>query len=533
MTDVSIETDVLVVGAGIGGLYGVHRFREQGLSVLGIEGAGGVGGVWRHNRYPGARVDVDSTDYCYHFSSELWEKWTWSERFAAQPELEAYLNFVADTLDLRGLFRFHTWVTGAQWDPEIARYHVSTSTGSSVRCRFLVLATGQLSAARTPDFPGLERFRGEWVRTSHWPEREVALADRRIGVIGTGSSGVQAIPVLAQEARELVVFQRTPNYVVPARNRGLDAGLVRRIGADLAAEREHLTRHTPGGSTIPVATRPTGDYDAAARRALLERQWEEGGQGMVFLFTDQAVDRAANDVVAEFVREKVRLLVEDPDTARRLVPDRYPIGTRRLALDTGYYQTFARDHVTLVDVTEDPIVEFTETGIRTEQGHHGLDLVVFALGFHAFRGAVDSVGVRNEHGASPTDGWAEGPRTLLGLMTPGFPNLFTPTGVGSPSVLANLFVQNEYAMDWIGDCIAHLDARGLRTVEATPEAAAEWTAHVAEMAEPLLRRQVPNYMVQVTPGGERVFLPYVGGMARYTSAADRVAANGYEGFTLR
>jgi cation diffusion facilitator CzcD-associated flavoprotein CzcO len=526
------DYDVIVVGAGIGGIYAVHRFTHQGLSVLGVEGASGVGGVWYHNRYPGARVDVDSIDYCYYFSTEIWQQWRWTERFAAQPEILAYLDFVADSFGVKQRFVFGTWVTSAQWRGDTARYHVTTSTGLSVSCRFLVMATGQLSAARRPEFPGLERFRGEWVRTSHWPERGVDLDGRRIGIIGTGSSGVQAIPVLAQHAKRLHVFQRTANYVVPARTAPIGAAVQRGIAGRLGDERELLLA-TRGGTRLPVGARPLSHFSPADQVAILERQWESGGQAMNSLFSDQGTNQESNDVVAEFVRRKVREIVRDPGLAEKLCPSSYPIGTRRLCLDMGYYDTFNRDNVTLIDLRSDPITEITETGIRTQAAHHELDLIVFALGFRAFTGALDQAHIRNERGAAPSDGWARGPRTLLGLMTTGFPNLFLPTGPGSPSVLGNLFLQNEFLMDWIGDCIGYLDAHGFATIEPSEAAQDAWTAQVAEAASRLLRLRVDNYMVHVNADDQsRVFMPYTGGFDRYVRAARDTAARGYEGFVL-
>jgi cation diffusion facilitator CzcD-associated flavoprotein CzcO len=532
MTRPKPDYDVIVVGAGIGGICAVHRFTQQGLSVLGIEGASGVGGVWYHNRYPGARVDVDSIDYCYYFSPEIWQKWRWTERFASQPELLAYLNFVADTFDVKRHFVFGTWMTGAQWRSDSARYHVTTSTGLRFSCRFLVMATGQLSEARTPDFPGLERFRGEWVQTSHWPERDVVLDGRRIGVIGTGSSGVQAIPVLAEHAEHLHVFQRTANYVVPARTAPISTAVQQRIADRLGEERELLLAGR-GGTRLAVGTQPVSHYSRAEQVAILERQWGLGGQAMNSLFSDQGTNQESNDMVAEFVRGKVREIVGDPELAEKLCPSSYPIGTRRLCLDIGYYDTYNRHNVTLVDLRSDPITEISETGIRTQAAHYELDLIVFALGFRAFTGALDRAHVRNERGKSPTDGWARGPRTLLGLMTTGFPNLFLPTGPGSPSVLANLFLQNEFLMDWIGDCIAYIDAHGFSTIEPSEAAQDAWTAHVAEAASRLLRLRVDNYMVHVNADDKsRVFIPYTGGFGRYVSAARDAAARGYEDFVL-
>lgn len=527
------HVDAIVVGAGFGGLYGVHRLREQGLGVLGIEGASGVGGVWYHNAYPGARVDVESFDYCYYFSESLYREWKWSEKYATQPELLRYLNHVADRFDIRRHFVFDAWVTEAVWHPDEARYYVVTSTGLRATCRFLVMATGQLSAARTPEFEGLADFRGQWVQTSHWPREAVPLEGRRIGVIGTGSSGVQTIPVVAKVARHLVVFQRSPNFSIPAWNGPIEETLWTQVCADVRAERERLlqTRSCGHMEPAPFAAR---DFTPAEQRARLEAIWRKGGQHFQVVFSDQALDPASNQIVADFVRDKIRAVVTDPAVADKLCPTDHPIATRRLCVDTDYYATFNRDNVTLEDVRANPIRRFTPTGIELADGtHHELDLVILALGFHAFTAPLVNAGIRNEKGEQPGHTWARGPRTLLGMTTEGFPNLFFPTGPGSPSVLANMTVQNEYCMDWIADCIAYLDQHGYATIEPTAEAVDAWTAHVAEVSEKLLRRQVNNYMTHVNADGSRVFIPYIGGMDRYVQQANAIAAHGYRGFRLQ
>jgi len=525
------DFDAIVVGAGFGGLYGVYRLRQQGLTVLGIEAGGSVGGVWYHNRYPGARVDVESYDYCYYFSEELYRDWQWSEKYATQPEILAYLNHVADRFDIRRHFLFDTWMNGARWHPEGARYYVATSTGLEFTCRFLIMATGQLSAARRPEFPGLERFKGEWVETQHWPQdREVKLAGRRVGIIGTGSSGVQAIPVVAQAANHLYVFQRTPKFSIPAHNGAIDGTVWSSVKRNVKAERAKLFE-TPGAGHMPVPRGAANDFTPEQQQAILEDYWAKGGQSFQAVFSDQAVNEQSNDIIANFVRDKIRSLVEEPQLAEKLCPDDHPFGTRRLIVDTDYYATFNRDNVTLVDIRSHPIVRITKTGIETSDGaHYELDLIIFALGFDAFTGSLYKAHIRNEKGESPADYWRRGPRTLLGLMTRGFPNLFLPTGPGSPSLIANLALQNEYHIDWIADCIAHMDANSFTTVEPNEEAQNKWTAHVAEVSDKLLRRRTNNYMVHVNEDGSRVYLPYAGGMDRYVKFANEIAANGYEGF---
>jgi cation diffusion facilitator CzcD-associated flavoprotein CzcO len=527
------DYDAIVVGAGIGGLYAIYRLRQDGLSVLGLESAAGVGGVWFHNRYPGARVDVESFDYCYYFSPELYREWRWTERYAPQPELLRYFNHVADRFDIRRHILFETRLTAAQWDAEAARYHVETATGRRFTCRFLVMATGNLSAARKPDFPGLADFKGEWVQASHWPDRPVALAGRRIAVIGTGSSGVQAIPVLAEQASHLTVFQRTPNFSVPARNMPLDEAKFADAAADVPGRRDHLlTTRAAITSNLGPPLR-LAEYSEAERRDRLERQWALGGQGMNRVFADQGTDQAVNDVVAGFVRSKIREIVKDPATAELLCPTDHPIGSRRLCVDTNYYDTYNRANVTLVNISAEPIERITETGIQTTASHYEVDLIVFAIGFDAFRGALDQVDIRNAKGETPTAHWNRGPRTFLGLMTTGFPNFFFLTGPGSPSVLANMIIMNEEHANFVASLIAHMNANGFETVEPEPAAQQRWTETVAEAASKLLRLGVKNYMVHVNPDdGSRVFMPYVGGLDRYVQICRDVVANGYAGFTF-
>jgi cation diffusion facilitator CzcD-associated flavoprotein CzcO len=527
------DFDVIVAGAGIGGLYALHRFKSQGLSVLGLESAKGVGGVWFHNRYPGARVDVESVDYCYYFSPELYQDWRWSERYAAQPELLRYFNHVADRFDLRRHILFQTKLKAAKWDPAACRYHVETATGQSFTCRFLVMATGNLSAARKPDFPGLASFKGQWVQASHWPEHEVQIAGRRIAVIGTGSSGVQAIPVLAVEAEHLFVFQRSPNFSVPAQNGPLDAENFASAAQDVPGRRDYLlTTRAAITSNLGVPL-PLSGYSEAEQKDRLERQWALGGQGMNRVFADQGTSQDVNDVVAEFVRSKIRQIVKDQAVAERLCPYDHPIGSRRLCVDTNYYTTYNRENVSLIDIAADPIERITETGIQTKTGHYEVDLIVFAIGFNAFRGALDQVDIRNEAGETPTTHWSRGPRTMLGLMTTGFPNLFLLTGPGSPSVLTNMVIMNEEHVNWVANLIGYMDRHGLASVAPETEAQQRWGEEVAAAAAKLLRLGVKNYMVHVNPDdGSRVFIPYVGGLDRYLEICRDIAARNYQGFSF-
>lgn len=526
------DYDVVVVGAGMGGIYGVHRFRQQGLSVLGLEAAPDVGGVWYHNAYPGARVDIESVNYCYFFDPELYQDWQWSERYAAQPEILRYLNHVADRYDVRRHFRFNTRMVGAQWDPIGHRYVIDTDGGESFSARFLVMATGQLSRPRKPNFDGLDDFTGEWVQTSQW--HDVEYVDRRVGVIGTGSSGVQAITAMAPVAKHTHVFQRTANFSVPARNGPADQVRYMRLAGKVKEVWDELTK-TPGGVTIPPVNGKAAEYMPEQQQAMLEERWAYGGQSILGVFADQGIDPDVNKLVSDFVRQKSRERINDPDLAEKLMCYSYPIGVRRICIDTGYYEVFNQDNVTLVDIKQDPIRRITETGILLDSGEHiELDTIVFALGFNAFTGALDEAGVTNEHGKHPSDNWKRGPRTFLGLMTTGFPNCFIVTGPQSPSVLANMNLANVQHMDFIGDLIDHMVGHGYTRVEASEAAQNDWTDYAASIAEPLLRRAHDNYMVHVNADdGSRVFIPFAGGMNTYIERCNEVARNGFQGFDFQ
>lgn len=528
-----MDRDVIVIGAGIGGIYAVHRFTSRGLSVLGIERAPEVGGVWYHNAYPGSRVDLESHYYCYLFDDDLYREWRWTERYAAQPELLRYLNHVADRFDVRRHFRFNTSVISARWDEDGRRWVVRTDAGDVVTGRYLVPTTGQLSRARRPPFPGLESFRGRWVLTSHWPLDGVQLKGKKVGVIGTGSSGVQASTAIAAEADHLVVFQRTPNYSVPAHNRPADPELHAELSRDLAAVRKKVAA-APAGNLTPGYVGRAADFSPKRRRELLDERWAFGGQPMLTLFTDQGTNPEANRIVGDYVREKVRERVKDPKVAERVLPNAYPIGTRRLCVDTGYYEIFNQDNVTLADIRSDPIRRITPRGIETRNTSYDLDVLVFALGFEAFTGSLDEADIRNADGLLVSELWSRGPETYLGLMTVGFPNLFLITGPGSPSVLANMNVHNVQHIDFVSGLIDRARERGADRIEPTRRAQAEWTAHVAEVAEHLLRRQVDNYMVHVNKDdGSRIFIPYAGGFHNYVRRCEEVIAAGYDGFDMR
>lgn len=523
--------DVVVVGGGTGGIYAVHQFTEQGLSVLGIEAAPDVGGVWYHNAYPGARVDLESYYYCYMFDPDLYREWKWSDRYASQSELLAYLNHVADKYDIRRHYRFNTWMNGATWDPERSFYTVTTDSGDAFTCRYLVLTAGQLSSPRDPDFEGLEDFRGERVQTSRWPRIPIEFRDRRVGVIGTGSSGVQVVTELSDKVEHLYVFQRTAHYSVPAHNGPMDREFYDQLGSRVHDTWGRILR-TKTGTLAPPVLGKASDYDEAEQQRLLEERWAFGGQSMIALFADQGTDHEANTVVSEFVRAKIRDRVNDPEVAEKLVPT-YPIGVRRVAVDTGYYESFNRENVTLVDVKADPIKCITPTGIQTQSARYDLDVIIFAIGFVAFFGPLDQANVRNEYGKTPRDGWTRGPQTYLGLMTSGFPNLFLITGPGATGVLANVNATNVQQLDFVADMIRYMKRSGYVRVEADEDAQRVWTDHVNEVSEAMIRRQVDNYMVHVNhDDNTRIFMPYAAGFDRYVKHCDDVIAASWRGFNF-
>ncbi len=521
--------DVIVVGAGLGGLYGVKRFRDQGLRVIGLEAAPDIGGVWYHNAYPGARVDVESLYYCYFFDPDLYQEWTWTEKYATQPELLAYLRHVTDRHDLRRSFQFNTRVVGGRWDPESDRWEVSTENGRSFAGRYLVMATGQLSKSRRPPFPGLDDFAGEWAQTSEW--RSVGLDDRRVAVVGTGSSGVQAVTAISKRAAHTFVLQRTPGYVIPVLNGPFDTEKHARVVASFADTRERLL-NSAIGVDAPEPLGLAGDFTPAEQQSLLEQRWHQHQFGVTRAFSDIGTDLEASEVVARFVRRKTRERIHDPTLADKLIQTDYPIGVRRVVWDTGYYESFNQDNVTLVDVAEDPIERIVASGIRLRSGRIlDVDTIVFAIGFEAFTGAIEAAGLRNEHGAAPTDHWQRGPQTYLGLMTCGFANMFILQGPGSPSTLAaNMNLSAVATMDFVGDLLAHAGRLGATRIEPEQQAVDWWTAHAAEIAEPLLRRQDDNYMVHVNDDGSRVLIPYTGGVGRYFRHCADVAAAGFAGF---
>jgi cation diffusion facilitator CzcD-associated flavoprotein CzcO len=528
------EYDALIIGAGFAGLYQLHALRDRlGLRVRVLETAGGVGGTWYWNRYPGARCDSESHSYCYMFAPDLYQDWNWTERYPQQPEIMRYLNHVADRFDLRRDISFNTRVTAARYDEAANLWRVTTAAGEQLAARFLISAVGCISTASVPDIPGLADFGGAWYHTGNWPHEGVDFRGRRVGQIGTGSTGIQAAPVIAETAAHLHVFQRTANYSVPAQNGPLSDAFLRWAKANYA-ELRAIMHGNLNGHPFNLSERSALGVSAAERAALYEKAWQHGGLKFRATFHDLLMDRAANDTAADFIRAKIRSIVKDPATAEALSDIDHPYAAKRPPIDTSYFETFNRDNVTLVDLRQDPIERITKAGIQTPEHEFPLDIIVFATGFDAMTGALLRIDISGRDGITLKQAWSAGPRTWLGLQVPKFPNLFTITGPGSPSVLCNMPVAIEQHVEWITDCIAHLRAHAIDRIEATDDAADRWGAHVNDAANATLLPQAKSswYLGANVPGKPRVFMPYAGGLARYRATCAEVAAKGYEGFVL-
>ncbi len=527
------EVDVVVVGAGFSGLYLHHLLRDRGLRVVGFDDADDVGGTWQWNRYPGARCDIESWDYSYSFSPELDQEWTWSERYAAQPEILRYLRHVADRFDLRRDIRFSTRVEHAWWDEETRRWSVTTNRGDAVSARFCVMAVGCLSEPKAPEFPGLESFTGEVFFTARWPHEPPDLIGKRVGVIGTGSSGVQCIPILAEQAAELLVFMRTPSFALPAMNRTLDEAETQALKEGFP-ERRRLIRESSGGVLGSLPAVSALQVSEEERERTYQAGWESGALfGLAGAFNDIMISPEANETVADFVRRQIRQIVDVPAVAEALSPTSYPFGARRSCLDTGFYATFNRPNVTLVNLVKEPIAEVTPDGLRTSAATYPLDVLVLATGFDAVTGPLLAMDIRGSDGLPLGDAWADGPDTYLGVAVAGFPNLFTITGPGSPSVLTNMVASIEQHVEWVVECIDHVRHQPKARIEALPEAQAKWTAHVAEVAAFTVYPKANSwYMGANVEGKPRRFLPYIAGLNVFRQVCDEVAADGYRGFAV-
>ena len=524
--------DAVVIGAGFAGLYMLHRLRQLGMTARVYESGDGVGGTWYWNRYPGARCDVESMQYSYSFSEELQQEWEWTERYPKQAEILTYINHVADRFELRPDIQLETRVVSAAYDEASHRWTVETDHGDKVTAQYVISAAGCLSAARVPEIPGLENFTGKQYHTGHWPHEPVDFTGQRVGVIGTGSSGIQIIPVLARQAKAVTVFQRTPNFSIPAWNRPLPREDQQVWKAQYAENRERA-RSTRSGILYDYSQRAAFAVDETERQQEYERRWARGGANFTHSFNDIYSDRQANDTAAEFVRGKIRDLVKNPTVAALLSPTDHAIGTKRICVDTDYYETFNQDHVNLVSLKATPILEIGPTGIRTESVTYELDSIVFATGYDAVTGSLDRIDIRGKGGLALKTKWSEGPRTYLGLMSAGYPNLFLITGPQSPSVLTNVIVAIEQHVDWIARCLSHMQASHVGTTEPTLQAENEWVDHVGEIASKTLFASANSWYTGANiPGKPRVFLPYIGGLGNYTVICEDVVANGYRGLAF-
>ena len=530
-SDTRSTFDVVIVGAGFAGMYMLYRLRNLGFSARVYEAGSGVGGTWYWNRYPGARCDVESVQYSYQFSDALQQEWEWTERYATQPEILRYANHVADRFDLRKDIQFETRVSAATFDEGRCRWTIVLADGTEVSARFCVMATGCLSSTNTPQFPGLDSFRGSVYHTGRWPHREVDFSGQRVGVIGTGSSAIQSIPLIAEQAQHLFVFQRTPHYTVPAHNAPLDPEYKRRVKAEYPALRSRA-KQTFAGIDLRLNDRSAVQATDAERQREYEARWAFGGVSFMGAFNDLLFNADSNATAAEFVRGKIREIVRDPELAAALSP-RYVIGCKRLCVDTGYYATFTRANVSLVDVGRSPIEAISPQGVLVAGKLYEIDSLVLATGFDAMTGALTRIDIRGKSGEALREKWHGGPRAYLGLMIAGFPNLFTITGPGSPSVLTNMLPSIEQHVDWIADCLVFLRDRRLAQIEPTPEAENEWVAHVNEVAGTNLRSTCSSWYVGANVAGKpRVFMPYIGGFPAYVQKCCEVVAAGYRGFAL-
>ena len=532
-TNATESYDAIIVGAGFAGLYALHRLQGLGLSAVVLEQGDGIGGTWFWNRYPGARCDVESLQYSYSFSEEFQQEWKWSERFASQGEILHYINVAADRFGLREHIRLNVRATAAAFSDDQDIWIIGTENGSKLRSKFLIFATGCLSVPIDPNIAGLEKFEGKIYRTSKWPKEPVDFSGQRIAVVGTGSSGIQAIPVLAQEAEHLYVLQRTPNYVVPGRNSPMDAEYERDWKAHY---REHrlAALETRSNNLFGAGTSPGSELSAEEREREFESRWQAGGLGFSYAFPDLTTHPEVNKQASEFVRRKIAEKVPDPQVAGSLAPTEYGIGGRRLCVDNGYYETFNRDNVTLVDLRRDPLVSMTSRGFRTERADFGIDALVLATGFDALTGALMKVAIHGRDGRSLRDKWKDNPSNYLGLAVAGFPNMFVITGPGSPSVLSNMVISIEQHVDWIAECLDYLRKHGRNRIEVKQESEDNWGRHISEISEGSLIKKTRSWYTGANVEGKpRSVFIYMGGAKRYKEELETAGSStGYQGFQL-
>ncbi len=523
--------DAIVVGAGFAGLYMTHKFKSQGLSVKTFEAGEGVGGTWYWNRYPGARCDVESWEYSFGFSNELEQEWTWSERYSPQPEILKYLNHVAKKFNLLGHISFNTKVVSSEYDEQHAAWEVTTNSRENYKAKYLVMATGCLSSTNIPDFRGLDDFSGKTFHTGNWPHQPVSFKGQTVGVVGTGSSSIQATPIIAEEAEKLFVFQRTPNWSIPAHNEPL----TKKKSDEIKSKYQELRKFQ---LKLPLAAQKAPNRQSAfdvneqTRLETYEKYWNIGGLSFLGAFRDIPTNPEANATAKNFIIDKIKRVVKNETVLNKLIPDHH-VGCKRPCSDTGYYETFNRPNVELVDAREEDIIGFTRSGICTNAKEYKLDAVVFATGFDAMTGSLDKVNIIGRNGLRLKKKWEEGPKTYLGVGTAGFPNFFIITGPGSPSVLANMVVGIEHHVNWIGECVKHIEENGYTNVEVIKEAEDNWVSHVNEVANRTLYTTCNNwYLGSNIPGKPRVFMPYIGGFPKYAEKVKAIVESGYKGFAF-
>ena len=526
----NIDVDVVVVGAGFSGLYLLYRLRKAGFSTRVFERGGDVGGTWYWNRYPGARCDVESLQYSYSFDEQLQQDWHWPEKFSAQPDILAYANHVADRFNLKKDIEFNTEVKASWFDENLKTWKITTNTGEEINAQYFIMATGCISTTQIPNIKGLSDYVGDTFHTGDWPHEEVDFSGQSIAVIGTGSSGIQSIPVLAKQAKKLTVFQRTPNYSIPSQNEPMTKKY-ERSWKDVYSERRKEMRYSAHGSLKDLNDVPALSVDEDQRQELYTKRWAIGGTGFLGSFNDLLTNADANYTAAEYVRQQIKRVVKDKETAEILCPRSYPIGTKRICIDTGYFETYNRENVKLVDISKKPIQRLVTDGIIVDDQLYPFDSIIFATGFDAMTGSIFNVDIKGRDGLALKEKWNAGPKTYLGLMSASFPNLFMITGPGSPSVKSNMIMSIEQHVDLVIETLLSMRRKGLSVVEPELEAENKWVDHVQEVANKTLFPQANSwYMGANIPGKPRLFMPYIGGVGAYREICEEIVANNYRGF---
>ena len=526
----NVDVDVVVVGAGFSGLYLLYRLRKAGFSTRVFERGGDVGGTWYWNRYPGARCDVESLQYSYSFDEQLQQDWHWPEKFSAQPDILAYANHVADRFNLKKDIEFNIEVKASRFDENLKTWKITTNTGEEIDAQYFIMATGCISTTQIPNIKGLSDYVGNTFHTGDWPHEEVDFSGQSIAVIGTGSSGIQSIPVLAKQAKKLTVFQRTPNYSIPSQNEPMTKKY-ERSWKDVYSERRKEMRYSAHGSLKDLNDVPALSVDEDQRQELYTKRWAIGGTGFLGSFNDLLTNADANYTAAEYVRQQIKRVVKDKETAEILCPRSYPIGTKRICIDTGYFETYNRENVKLVDISKKPIQRLVADGIIVDDQLYAFDSIIFATGFDAMTGSIFNVDIKGRDGLALKEKWNAGPKTYLGLMSASFPNLFMITGPGSPSVKSNMIMSIEQHVDLVIETLLSMRRKGLSVVEPELEAENKWVDHVQEVANKTLFPQANSwYMGANIPGKPRLFMPYIGGVGAYREICEEIVANNYRGF---